>query len=103
MTPRRPGSKMPAQILITMADLETAVPLNAALEAAGFTTSMVSPIADARAPMRREHPDLLIRTGAVHEPGAQQLIRLAREQEVFTLALLEPTDSERSERGTRLG
>ena len=90
---------MPSQILLTMADLETAVPLNAALEAAGFTTAMVSPIDDASAALRREHPDLLILTGALHEPGAQQLLRLAREQEVFTLALLESTDTERAERG----
>ncbi|NOT06920.1 MAG: sigma-54-dependent Fis family transcriptional regulator [Gemmatimonadales bacterium] len=94
---------MPSQILLTMADLETAVPLNAALEAAGFTTAMVSPMDDAKAAMRREQPDLLILTGAVHEAGAKQLIRLAREQEVYTLGLLEPTDSERDERGNRVG
>ena len=94
---------MTAQILVTMADLETAVPLNAALEAAGFSTAMVSPLDDAPAAMRREHPDLLILTGAVHEPAALQLGRMARESELYTLALLEPTDSERGERLTRLG
>ncbi len=86
-----------------MADLETAVPLNAALEAAGFTTAMVGPLDDAPTALRREHPDLLILTGAVHEPIAQQLARMARESEVYTLALLEPTDSERGERIARLG
>ena len=94
---------MPSQILITMADLETAVPLNAALEAAGFSTAMVSPLDDAPAAMRREHPDLLILTGAVHEASALQLLRLAREQEVYTLGLLESTDSERGERVARIG
>jgi len=93
---------MASQILLTMADLETAVPLNAALEAAGFTTAMVSPMDDAPAALRREHPDLLILTGAVHEASAQQLLRLAREQEVFTLGLLEPTDTERGGRYGRL-
>ena len=63
---------------------------------------MVSPMDDARAAMRREHPDLLILTGAVHEPSAVQLLRLAREQEVYSLALLEPTDTERDERGARV-
>ncbi|MGI9040447.1 MAG: sigma-54 interaction domain-containing protein, partial [Gemmatimonadales bacterium] len=82
--------------------LETAVPLNAALEAAGFSTALVSPLDDAHSAMRREDPDLLILTGAVHEAGAQQLLRLAREQEVFTLGLLEPTDSERGERSSRI-
>src|SRR5437667_12543136 len=94
---------MPSQVLLTMADLETAVPLNAALEAAGFSTAMVSPLDDAAAAMRREHPDLLILTGAVHEPTALSLARLARESEAYTLALLEPTDSERGERIARLG
>jgi len=94
---------MPSQILLTMADLETAVPLNAALEAAGFTTALVGPLDDAPAALRREHPDLLILTGAVHEPPALGLARMARESELFTLALIEPTDSERGERVTRLG
>ena len=40
---------MPSQILITMDDLETAVPLNAALEAAGYSTAMFSSLDDARA------------------------------------------------------
>src|ERR1043165_4161921 len=90
---------MSSQILLTMADLETAVPLNAALESAGFTTAMVSPLDDAPGALRREHPDLLILTGAVHETSAGQLARLAREHEVYTLGLLEPTDSERAARG----
>ncbi|MEZ4456255.1 MAG: hypothetical protein R2882_06855 [Gemmatimonadales bacterium] len=38
-----------AEIVLTMADLETAVPLNAALEAAGFTTAPVAAVDDARA------------------------------------------------------
>src|SRR5437867_3128159 len=94
---------MSSQVLLTMSDLETAVPLNAALEAAGFSTAMVSPMDDAPAALRREQPDLLILTGALHEPSAGQLARLAREHEVFTLGLLEPTDSERTERIARLG
>jgi DNA-binding response OmpR family regulator len=69
---------MPSQILITMDDLETAVPLNAALEAAGYSTSMFSSLDDARGAVRRENPDLVILTGAVHEPHATQLAALAR-------------------------
>jgi DNA-binding NtrC family response regulator len=94
---------MPSQILITMDDLETAVPLNAALEAAGYSTSMFSSLDDARGAVRRENPDLVILTGAVHEPHATQLSALARDAEISTLALLEPTDSERAERVGRLG
>ena len=94
---------MPSQILITMDDLETAVPLNAALEAAGFSTAMFSSLDDARGAVRRENPELVILTGAVHEPHAVQLAALARDAEISTLALLEPTDSERAERVGRLG
>jgi len=94
---------MPAQILITMDDLETAVPLNAALESSGFSTSMFSSLDDARRAIGGGNPDLVILTGAVHEPHAVQLAVLARDAEISTLALLEPTDSERAERVGRLG
>src|ERR671917_678982 len=93
---------MASQILITMDDLGTAVPLNAALEAGGFSTTMFSSLDDARGTVRRENPDLIILTGAVHEPHAQQLAALAHDAEISTLALLEPTDSERTERVERL-
>src|ERR671910_1430731 len=93
---------MASQILITMDDLETAVPLNAALESGGFSTTMFSSLDDARGTVRRENPDLIILTGAVHEAHAQQLADLAHDAEISTLALLEPTDSERTERVERL-
>ena len=94
---------MAARILITMDDLETAVPLNAAAEAAGLTTAMLSSMDDARAALRRQNPDLVVLTGAVHEPHSVQLAAMARDHEISTLALLEPTDSERTERVVRLG
>jgi DNA-binding NtrC family response regulator len=94
---------MASQILITMDDLETAVRLNAALEAAGHSTAMFSPLDDPRGVVRRESPELVVLTGAVHEPPARQLAALARDAEITTLALLEPTDSERHERVARLG
>ncbi len=91
-----------AAIVLTLADLETAVPLNAALEQAGFTTALVSAVDDARASVRREQPDLVILTGAIHEHPTLDLINYARELEIYTLVLLEPTDSERAERVERL-
>ncbi len=94
---------MAAQILITMDDLETAVPLNAAFEAAGYSTAMFSSLDDARGSVRRESPDLVVLTGGAHEPHALQLAALARDAEISTLALLEPTDSERADRVERLG
>ena len=93
---------MTSRALITMDDLETAVRSNAALEAAGFTTSMVSSLDDVRGAVRRAAPDVVLLTGAVHEPPALQLAAYAREHEISTLALLESTDSERAERVGRL-
>ena len=63
-----------------MDDLETAVRLNAALEAAGHRhRDGLLARRRARQVLRRETPDLVILTGAVHEPPARQLAALARE------------------------
>ncbi|HEU5051008.1 MAG TPA: sigma-54 dependent transcriptional regulator [Gemmatimonadales bacterium] len=94
---------MPSRVLITMDDLEVAVRLNAALEAAGFRTFMNSSMDDAAGALRRERPDLVILTGAIYDQPARHLAALARDQEVSTLALLEPTDSERPDRTERIG
>jgi DNA-binding NtrC family response regulator len=94
---------MASRVLITMDDLETAVRVNAALEAAGLSTSMFSSLDDARGSVRRESPDVVVLTGAVHDLPALQLTALAREASISTLALLEPTDSERGNRVGRLG
>ncbi len=94
---------MADRILITLDDLETAVPLNAAFERAGFRTATVAPVDDSRAALRREHPDLVVLTGAVYERPARLLAALARDQEVSVLALLEPTDSERGEKAGQVG
>ena len=94
---------MAVRVLITMDDLETAVPLNAAFEAAGFVTAMFSSVDDPRGSVRRESPDAVVLTGAVYEAPALQLAAFARDAEISTLALLEPTDSERTERVGRLG
>jgi DNA-binding NtrC family response regulator len=92
-----------AEILVTLDDLETAVPLNAALEAAGHATALVSSVDDGRSALRREAPGLVIFTGAVHERHNAAITAAAREVEISTLALLESTDSERAERVARLG
>ncbi len=87
---------MTAQLLVTMDDLETAVPLNAALEEAGYQTTLLSSLDDTRKTVRRVKPELVVLTGAVHEPRATLLAALAREQEISSIALLEATDSERA-------
>ncbi|MGH7831002.1 MAG: sigma 54-interacting transcriptional regulator, partial [Candidatus Binatia bacterium] len=57
---------------------------------------------DARGAVRREAPDLVVLTGALYEHPAQEVAATAREAEISTLALLEPTDSERQEKAERL-
>jgi DNA-binding NtrC family response regulator len=92
---------MPSKILLTMDDLETAVRLNAALEAAGHTTIMISSLDDAEKAVRRESPDLVVLTGAVYETPSRHLAAVARDAEISTLALLEPTDPSAGERDSR--
>ena len=94
---------MAHRILITMDDLEAAVRANAAFEAAGFETVMVSALDDVRAAVRREDPDLLLLTGGLHEPAAQRLIGSVRDGRIATLGLLEPTDAEPAALAHRLG
>ena len=94
---------MADKVTITLDDLETAVPLNAAFEAAGFSTTMLSAQDDARATIRREHPDLLILTGALYEAPARQLTAYARDRELSTLAFLEPTDTDEAGKAAELG
>ncbi len=92
---------MATKILLTLDDLETAVPLNAALEAAGFRTATLSTLDNAAQVVRREAPALIIVTGAVYEPRTAHLAALAHDAEISTLALLEPTDSQRQDRTGR--
>src|ERR671912_857166 len=94
---------MPSRILITMDDLETSVRVNAAFEAARYTTSLVSSLDDAAGALRRERPEIVVLTGALREAPARHLAAVAREYEASTLALLEPTDPERAQRNGSLG
>jgi DNA-binding NtrC family response regulator len=80
--------------LVTMDDLEVAVPLNAALETAGARTELVSSVDDVRTAFRRADPDLVILTGGLRERPAGDLIALARGKGAGTLGLLEPSESD---------
>src|SRR5258705_9248772 len=85
---------MPDRILVTTDDLEQAVRVNAALEAAGFDTAMVSSFDDVRQAVRGRGlpPDCIILSGGLHETPAQQLLASAREHEISTLGLVEATE-----------
>ncbi len=89
---------MAAQVVITLADLELAVPLDRALENAGVASAVAVTADEARAAIRREHPDLLVITGALHEPSIAALASYARDHETAVLVLHEPGDRERGER-----
>ncbi|HEX9705980.1 MAG TPA: sigma 54-interacting transcriptional regulator, partial [Gemmatimonadales bacterium] len=83
---------MADKVLITAADLEQAVRLNAALESAGFQTYLATALDDVRAELRRREPDCLVLTGGLHEPSTAALLAAARERSVSTLGLVEVTE-----------
>jgi DNA-binding NtrC family response regulator len=94
---------MAHRVLITMDELESAVRLNAAFEAAQFETAMVSALDDVRATVLKEDPDLLLLTGGLHESAAARAIAAVRDGHVATLGLLEPTDADPASAALRLG
>jgi len=95
---------MSDRILITTDDLEHAVRSNAALEAAGFHTTMASTLDEARQSLRRDPPpDCVVVTGGLHESSAAQLLTLARDRSVSTLGLVEETEPDAKGLARRLG
>jgi DNA-binding NtrC family response regulator len=96
---------MADRILVTTDDLEHAVRINAALEAAGFDTAMVSSFDDVRQAVRGRGlpPDCIILTGGLHEMPAQHLLASAHDHAISTLGLVEPTDPDPKELARELG
>ena len=94
---------MADRALITMDDLEVAVPTNAAFEAAGYDTTLVSSQDDHRSIFKNTDPDLVILTGALHERPAATLVALGRDSRTATLAVLEPTEAEPRQLARDLG
>ena len=62
------------KVLITLADVEIAVRLNALLEAEHIETVMVSPLDDIRSEIRRAKPDLVVLTGAIADPDRKSVV-----------------------------
>src|SRR2546430_17642740 len=76
---------MPDRILVTTDDLEQAVRVNAALEAAGFNTTLAHTLDESRQAIRREPPpDCIVVTGGLHEAGAPPPPGLARDRPIST-------------------
>ncbi|MBI4542259.1 MAG: sigma-54-dependent Fis family transcriptional regulator, partial [Gemmatimonadetes bacterium] len=94
---------MAHRVLITMEDLEAAVRANAAFEAAGLETTMVSALDDLRAAVARADPDLLVLTGGLHEAGMARLLPDVANARIATLGLVEPTEADPSALAHRMG
>ena len=65
------------KVVVMLTDVEPAVRVNAALEASAIETEVVSPLDDVRGILAREHPDVVVMTGALLDP---QNLALVREQ-----------------------
>ena len=94
---------MSDRILLTMDDLETAVPVNAAFEDAGYRTTLVSSQDDVRRVFRDASPDVVILTGALGEQRTRLLVQLAREVPISTLGLVESTHTDPAQVARDLG
>lgn len=62
-------------VVIMLTDVEPAVRLNAALEARGIETVLVSPLDDVRGTMRRARPSMVVLTGALLDGPNLGLVR----------------------------
>ncbi|MEO8193958.1 MAG: sigma-54 dependent transcriptional regulator [Gemmatimonadales bacterium] len=89
--------------LITLADVECAVRLNAALEESGIETVMVSPLDDIRREIKRAKPDVIVLTGAVADPQNVQLVREQLWDGVSVIGLADVDDDEMRERLRSVG
>jgi DNA-binding NtrC family response regulator len=94
---------MADRVLITTDDLEHAVRSNAALEAAGADTAMVSSFDDVVKELRRREPDCVVLTGGLHESSATHLVSAARERSISTLGLVEQTEPDAKTLARELG
>jgi DNA-binding NtrC family response regulator len=94
---------MSDHVLITMDDLEAAVQANAAFEASGYETVMVSQQEDWRDVARDHPPDVIVLTGGLHEPTADAMMRFARDRGISTLGLIEEHDPDPADFARELG
>ena len=87
-----------ATVLITLADVEPAVRLNALLEAAGITTSMVSAVDNLATEIRRMRPELIVLTGNIADPGVRQVVRDQLWEGIAVIGLADVADPQLIER-----
>lgn len=91
------------KVLITLADVEIAVRLNALLEAQEMETVMVSPLDDIRSEIKRAKTDLVVLTGAIADPSSVQVVKDQLWEGVPVLGLADVSDPELIDRLRAIG
>ncbi|MGQ0537599.1 MAG: sigma 54-interacting transcriptional regulator [Gemmatimonadaceae bacterium] len=91
------------KILLTLTDVEPAVRLNAALEAGGADTALVSPLDDMRGAIRKEKPHLVVVSGALLDQQHIQLVRSLLWDEIPVVGLADVLDAESERRFREIG
>ena len=92
-----------ATVLITLADVEPGVRLNALLEAAGITTSVVSAVDNLSTEIRRTRPELIVLTGNIADPGLRQVVRDQLWEGTAVIGLADVADPQLIERLRAIG
>jgi DNA-binding NtrC family response regulator len=90
-------------VAILMTDVEPAVRLNAALEAAGITTVTISPMDDVRGDLGRARPDIVVLTGALLDAAHISLVRQLLWDNVAVLGFTDVSDPQMVERLRDIG
>ncbi len=91
------------KVLVTLADVEAAVRLNALLEAEGLETVMVSPLDDIKSEIKRSKPDLIVLTGSIADPSSIQVAKDQLWEGVAVIGLAEVSDPELMEKMRAIG
>ena len=91
------------KVLLTLADVEPAVRLNAMLEAAEIETALVSPIDDIPAALRREDPDVIVLTGNLLDSANVALVKRQQWEDAAVIGLSDVGDLTIAERLKALG
>jgi two-component system response regulator HydG len=86
------------KVLLTLNDVEPAVRLNAALEAEGTETAVVSPLDDMRSTLKREKPDAIVFSGDLVDPATVALVKEQLWQGVACIGLADVVDPEHIDR-----
>ena len=91
------------KVLLTLADVEPAVRLNAMLEEADIETALVSPIDDVQGALRREDPDVIVLTGNLLDSSNVALVKEQQWEDAAVIGLSDVSDPTILERLKAIG